>query len=142
MVDTNSAATYVTQMVRTFPSIKIGLMVGTGGGIPPKVRLGDVVVGTPVGQYSGVVQWDFGKAEKEGEFRRTGVLGKPPSALRTALTKMESVHDLRGSKIQQYMDNLIKEHPRLTKYAWSTSLKDSSCASDSPPRSPGEPRVH
>jgi nucleoside phosphorylase len=53
-------------MVGTFPSIKIGLMVGIGGGIPPKVRLGDVVVSTPVGQFPGVVQWDFGKAKEGG----------------------------------------------------------------------------
>jgi nucleoside phosphorylase len=52
---TSSAATIATQMVRTFPSIKIGLMVGIGGGIPPKVRLSDVVVSTLVDQYSGVV---------------------------------------------------------------------------------------
>jgi nucleoside phosphorylase len=71
---TSSAATVATQMVRTFPSIKIGLMVGIGGGIPPKVRLGDVVVSTPVGQFPGVVQWDFGKAKQGGNFERTGSL--------------------------------------------------------------------
>lgn len=62
------------QMACTFPSIKIGLMVGIGGGIPPKVRLGDVVVSTPVGQFPGVVQWDFGKAKEGGDFERTGSL--------------------------------------------------------------------
>ena len=67
---TSSAATVATQMVGTFPSIKIGLMVGIGGGIPPKVRLGDVVVSTPVSQFPGVVQWDFGKAKEGGNFER------------------------------------------------------------------------
>src|SRR3954454_19653338 len=56
-VGTVQAATAATQMTNTFPSIKIGLMVGIGGGIPSKVRLGDVVVGTEI------IQWDFGKAE-------------------------------------------------------------------------------
>ena len=51
-------------MVGTFPSIKVGLIVGIGGGIPPKVRLGDVMVSTPVDQFPGVVKWDFGKAER------------------------------------------------------------------------------
>ena len=46
---TGSVATVVTQMVRTFSFIKIGLMGGINGGIPPKVRHGDVVVSTPVG---------------------------------------------------------------------------------------------
>lgn len=34
----------------------ISLMVGIGGGIPSKVKLGDVVISTPVDQYLGVVQ--------------------------------------------------------------------------------------
>ena len=68
---TISAATVATWMVSTFPSIKVGLMVGIGGGIPPMVRLGDVVVSAPVDQYPGVVQWDIGKAEKDGNFKRT-----------------------------------------------------------------------
>jgi nucleoside phosphorylase len=52
---TNSAATVATQMISTFPSIKVGLMVSIGGGVLPKVRLSNVVVSTPVDQYSGVV---------------------------------------------------------------------------------------
>ncbi|KKO96903.1 hypothetical protein THAR02_10996 [Trichoderma harzianum] len=56
---TNSAATVAAWMVSTFPSIKVGLLVGIGGGVPPKVRLGDVVVSTPTGQFPGVVQWDI-----------------------------------------------------------------------------------
>lgn len=42
------SVTAMTRMVNTFPSIKFGLMVGIGGGVPPKVRLGDVVVSVPV----------------------------------------------------------------------------------------------
>ncbi len=66
---TNSAATVATQMVGTFPSIKIGLMVGIGGGIPPKVRLGDVVVSTPVGQFPGVVQMGLRQGERGRQLR-------------------------------------------------------------------------
>ena len=54
-IGTNTAAVCAIQMARTFPTIKVGLMVGIGGGIPPKVRLGDVVVSAPVDQYQGVV---------------------------------------------------------------------------------------
>jgi nucleoside phosphorylase len=36
-------------------------MVGIGGGVPPKVRLGDVVVSKSVGEFGGVVQRDFGE---------------------------------------------------------------------------------
>ncbi|KAL6406243.1 hypothetical protein AUP68_10413 [Ilyonectria robusta] len=142
-IGNNSTATFATQMVRTFPSIKVGLMVGIGGGIPPKVRLGDVVVSTPVDQYPGVVQWDFGKTEKDGKFKRTGALNSPPSALLTALTKLETNHEMHGSKIPRYLDDLKKNWPKLVaKYIRSESLKDPLFAPDASHRRPGDMCVH
>ncbi|RSL93028.1 hypothetical protein CDV31_014881 [Fusarium ambrosium] len=133
----NAAAAFAAQMVRTFPSIKVGLMVGIGGGIPLKVRLGDVVVSTPVDQYPGVVQWDFGKTEKDG-FRRTGALNNPPSALLTALTKLETNHEMHGSKIPQYLDDLKMNWPNLVpKYTRHDSLKDPLFTRDASYRSRG-----
>ncbi|KAE8142398.1 hypothetical protein BDV38DRAFT_277928 [Aspergillus pseudotamarii] len=111
-------------MVRTFPSIKVGLMVGIGGGIPPKVRLGDVVVSTPVGEFPGVVQWDMGKT-KDGSFERTGALNNPPTSLLTALTKLETEHDLYGTKIPETLDGLKLKWPRLSpKYLKCDSFED------------------
>ncbi|KAK4072645.1 hypothetical protein Purlil1_13289 [Purpureocillium lilacinum] len=71
---TNSAATVATRMASTFPTIKLGSMVGIGGGIPPEVRLGDVVVSSPGNRFPGLVQWDFGKAEDGGMLVQTGAL--------------------------------------------------------------------
>jgi nucleoside phosphorylase len=123
-IGTTSVANVATQMVNTFPSIKFGLMVGIGGGIPPKVRLGDVVVSKPVGEFSGVVQWDLGKAEESG-FVRTGALDRPPRALLTALTKLKTSHEMNGSKMPQYLDDLKTNWPKLVpKYIRSDSLKD------------------
>ncbi|CAH0057563.1 unnamed protein product [Clonostachys solani] len=122
---TNSATACTTQMARTFPAIKVGLMVGIGRGVPPTVKLGDVVVSTPVDQYPGVVQWDFGKAEKDGKFKRTGALNKPPRALLAALTQVESDHEMHGSLIPQYLDELKDKFPKLApKYAWSEARKN------------------
>ncbi|KAL6819639.1 ankyrin repeat-containing domain protein [Trichoderma sp. SZMC 28015] len=124
-IGTSSAATFATWMISTFPSIKFGLMVGIGGGIYPKVRLGDVVVSAPTGRYPGVVQWDYGKAEKGGEFKQTGSLNNPPALLRTALAKLTTENELSGSKIPEYLDELRQRWPRLvSKYTWSESLKD------------------
>jgi nucleoside phosphorylase len=64
----SSAATVATHMVGVFSAVRFGLMVGISGGIPPKVRLGDVVVSVPVDQFPGVVQWNMGKAEQDGTF--------------------------------------------------------------------------
>ncbi|KAK6519154.1 hypothetical protein TWF281_003843 [Arthrobotrys megalospora] len=124
MIGTNSAAAVAVQMVNTFSNIKFGLMVGIGGGIPPKVRLGDVVVGTPVDAYPGVVQWDFGKATDSG-FQRTGALNNPPRSLLSALAVVETKHALGIFKIPQYLEELKEKHPSLaSKFLKSESLKD------------------
>jgi len=47
---TASAASIARDMLHSFPNVRIGLMVGIGGGVPSKghdVRLGDVVVSSP-----------------------------------------------------------------------------------------------
>jgi len=123
-VGNNAAATVATRMISTFPSIKFGMMVGIGGGVPP-VRLGDVVVSTPGDGYGGVVQWDLGKAEQSNTFKRTGALNSPPSELRTALTRLETKHEMSGSMIPQYLEDLKTKWPRLAaKYTRSESLED------------------
>ncbi|EPS35673.1 hypothetical protein H072_10925 [Dactylellina haptotyla CBS 200.50] len=143
---TNQAAAVAAQMAAAFPSIKVGLLVGVGSGIPPNVRLGDVVVGTPVGEYPGVVQWDMGKAEKEGKFKRTGSLNSPPNVLLTALTKLESRQEMCGTKIPEYLDELKAKWPRLgKKYSWTGALKDPIAEEDEEEdgdREPGEPHIH
>jgi nucleoside phosphorylase len=123
-IGNNSAANVAAWMISTFPFIKFGLMVGIGGGIPPKVRLGDVVVSTPVGQFPGVVQWDFGKAKEGGSFERTGSLTNPPTSLLTALTALETEHDLVGSKIPEYLEELRKRWPRLVPKYLPSDLQD------------------
>ncbi|KAI3326496.1 hypothetical protein HD806DRAFT_551522 [Xylariaceae sp. AK1471] len=124
-IGTVHAATVATQMVNAFPSIKFGLMVGIGGGIPPKVRIGDIVVGTPIGQYSGVIQWDLGKEGKGNKLTRTGSLNNPPSLLLSAISKLESDHELIGSKIPDYLNEMVSKYPRLApKYLRSESFQD------------------
>ena len=123
-IGTNAAAAVAASMIGTFPSIRIGLMVGIGGGISPKVKLGGVVVSTPGDQYTGVVQWDLGKAEDDGGFKRTGALNRPPNALLTALMKLESKHELDGPDINQYLEDLRRNYPPLAKHTRRDSLKD------------------
>lgn len=82
------AATVITQMKMTFPNLKYCLLVGIAGGVPVEtdhgmIRLGHVVVSEPIGIHSGAVQYDHGKA-KAGEFKRTGSLTPPPTALLNA----------------------------------------------------------
>jgi nucleoside phosphorylase len=124
-IGNNAAATVATRMTSTFPCIKFGLMVGIGGGVPPTIRLGDVVVSTPADGFGGVVQWDLGKAEQDDTFKRTGALNSPPNVLRTVLTKLKTKHEMKGSMISQYLEDLKTNWPRLAaKYTRSESLED------------------
>ncbi|KAJ4248104.1 hypothetical protein NW762_012874 [Fusarium torreyae] len=124
MVGNISVATVVSFLVTTFPSIKLGLMVGIGGGVPSnKVRLGDVVVSTPVGQFPGVVKWDSGKVHEE-RFERTGSLNNPPHSLLTALSQLETQHNLVGTKIPDYLQELEKKWPRLASKSTHAGLQD------------------
>jgi nucleoside phosphorylase len=123
-IGNNNSATVAARMTFTFPSIRFGLMVGIGG-VPKSVRLGDVVVSTPTDGFGGVIQWDFGKTEQGGTFKRTGALNRPPTELLVALTKLEKEYNMNGSKIPQYLEELKKNWPKLApKYTRSESLKD------------------
>ncbi|KAG5794504.1 hypothetical protein H9Q69_006460 [Fusarium xylarioides] len=126
MIGNVPAATVASHLVTTFPSIKVGLMVGIGGGVPSnKVRLGDVVVGTSSGDYPGVVKWDAGKVHGHGKFERTGSLNNPPQSLLTALTQLETQHNLVGTKIPQYLEELQQKWPKLAAVSLrNESLKD------------------
>jgi hypothetical protein len=74
-------------MLHSFPNVRIGLMIGFGGGAPSKEHdngLGDVVVSAPRGGKGGVFQYDFGKTIQDQSFRPTGFLNQPPVLLRAA----------------------------------------------------------
>ncbi|KAL3448259.1 hypothetical protein BJX65DRAFT_307124 [Aspergillus insuetus] len=104
---TTSAATVMAQMLSTFRSIKFGLMVGIGGGVPTKtdVQLGDVVVGIPSASSGGVIQFDFGKTLHSGRFQRIGSLNKPPQVLLTAVTQLRSAQ-LIGEEESRLMETI------------------------------------
>lgn len=75
------------QLLSTFNSIRFGLLVGIGGGVPSSdidIRLGDIVVSQPRNTSRGVIQYDFGK-DLPDRFQRTGMLNRPPKVLLTTL---------------------------------------------------------
>ena len=87
---TISAATVAAHMRNTFPSIRFGLMVGIGGGVPSTnddIRLGDVVVSKPTGALGGVVQYDYGQTVASGAFQQTGMMNQPPQVLLHAIAR-------------------------------------------------------
>jgi nucleoside phosphorylase len=112
MTGNNSAATVAKDMLRSFP-IKIGLMVGVGGGVWSKkvdVRLGDVVVSQPEGIHGGVVQWDFRKMESGG-FNQTGPLNKPPRLLLNAVQDIKTKHITDGDRLAKHLSKMVQNKP-------------------------------
>lgn len=103
---TNNAATVLAHLQRSFTSVREGLMVGIGGGVPSKadVRLGDVVVGTRVMQY------DLGKF-MDGDIQRTAVAKIPSFSLQTAVSNLRSKHELEPSRVPTFLQDMAAEYP-------------------------------
>ncbi|KAJ6111442.1 hypothetical protein N7523_007503 [Penicillium sp. IBT 18751x] len=104
-------------MKRTFTSLRFGLMVGIGGGVPSKtdIRLGDVVVSKPSDGGSGVIQYDFGKMLSTGASQRTGCLDKPPRLLLNALNLIEREYKIRNGPIGQVIADVLEGNEFMRK---------------------------
>ncbi|PCD21223.1 hypothetical protein FGRA07_11750 [Fusarium graminearum] len=102
----NNAASVLTDLRRTFPSICHGLMVGIGGGAPGKldIRLGDIVVGHRVMQY------DFGKITVGGEIKTTASPRVPSYSLLTAVTNLRARHELHQSRVSSILQERMESH--------------------------------
>jgi nucleoside phosphorylase len=122
---TNAAATVAQNMLRTFPQIRIGLLVGIGGGIPHlekdvDIRLGDVVVSQPDGEHGGVVHYDKGKMVESDQdlglgFVRKGSLNKPPALLLNALSMLRAKHEIEDSQMARYLGKMMERKPKMKK---------------------------
>jgi len=90
---TSSAASVARDILHSFHNIRIGLMVGIGGGAPSRkhdIRLGDIVVSTPRDGQGGVFQYDFGKTIQNQGFQQTRFLDQPPTVLQTAVNGIKA----------------------------------------------------
>jgi nucleoside phosphorylase len=124
-----SAATVAAQMLLTFTSIRFGLLVGIGGGVPSKdtdIRLGDVVVSKPTSDFGGVIQYDFGKTIGQGSLKRIGMLNRPPQILLTAIAKLQADQMLERSRIPGILSEVIAMYPRAeTEFTYPWGEQDS-----------------
>lgn len=113
----SSAAAVAKDLLRSFVAIRIGLMVGIGGGAPSQkhdIRLGDVVVSSPVGRFRGVMHYDFGKVVQDKDFEPTHSLNAPPTTLLTALHNIKHLHKRKGHQIVESV-NAIVQNQKLRK---------------------------
>ena len=110
-----SIARVITNMLLNFPALRVGLLVGIGGGVPSMgrdIRLGDIAVSYPQGTSNGVIQFDFGKMTHSG-FRRTGLMNAPPSVLLNAMAHLRADHELKGFNMEQRLRSVMDQHPNL-----------------------------
>jgi nucleoside phosphorylase len=114
-------------MQSAFTSIRFGLMVGIGGGVPSadsNIRLGDVVVSRPENNHGGVVQYDFGKSTPSG-FKRTGFLNAPPKILQNAISHLRAKHMRGESRFPEYISKFDRLSTFTRAYAGPDVLFDS-----------------
>ncbi|KAF4866652.1 Vegetative incompatibility protein HET-E-1 [Colletotrichum siamense] len=151
----NNASNVAGHMTRSFTSIRFGLMVGVGGGVPDDdIRLGDVVVGKQV------VQHDLGKIIPAG-LQRTATVRTPPHVILNSVAKLRALHETQGSQIPSILGQMQQRYPKLDKYSYPTTLEDrlfratydhnqsDDCSQCSPselqhrePRSTNDPQIH
>lgn len=117
---TTSAATTASTLLASLPSIRIGLLVGIGGGIarPEEdhdIRLGDVVVSQPGRTTGGVCQYDLMKAEAGVIIDRRSFLGRPPTVLLNALAGIQADHERKDSKVPCFLQEMLERNPKMGK---------------------------
>ncbi|KAL4961772.1 uncharacterized protein BDV14DRAFT_119957 [Aspergillus stella-maris] len=118
---TVSASSVVVQLLSSFRSVRFGLMVGIGGGVPTSyadIRLGDIVVSKPTDTHGGVIEYDYGKVLNGGNLKRTGMLNRPPQVLLTAVSKLQAHHIKDGCQFMEFYAELEnKSTDRLSNLA-------------------------
>jgi hypothetical protein len=93
-------------MLSTFQSIRFGLIVSIGGGVPAiphqDIRLGDVVVGEPTKSSGsgGVFLCDV-------NFEYTRTLNKSPTMLLTAQSPLRAQHLLRETRFPEFLSEML-----------------------------------
>jgi nucleoside phosphorylase len=113
-------------LFKTFPNIRIAVLVGIGGGIPRlddseedplnDVHLGDVVVGWPGDGKPACVYHDRGRAKAGGEFEIMGTMQDPDWRLTNALGILASDHELGRTRFNEQLARL-RQHKTWKKFA-------------------------
>lgn len=121
-----TVARLVSPMFRTFPNIKMVLLVGIGGGVPNSVpaarnalddiHLGDVVVGCSTDGKPAVVCYDSGVLRPNGVVETHGTTDRADWALQQALGVLESNHRLEKTKFGHHINRLLADAQQRYEY--------------------------
>jgi nucleoside phosphorylase len=113
---TAAAAWAASQMLNSFPNIRMGFMIGVGGGAPSAkndIRLGDIVVGVPRDGENGVFEYDFGAMVQGEKFQVTRSLNQAPTILRSGVAALRREYTVKRHRIQDEVDAALERYPDL-----------------------------
>lgn len=116
-----SGALGASNCSKSFPNIKLALVIGICGAVPfipgsgNEVILGDVFIS------DSVIQHDFGQRLPDEFIRKDTLLHKLPRAnveIRSLLAKLKSIHDSRSLKDRtvMYLGDLQEKYPKMASY--------------------------
>jgi nucleoside phosphorylase len=111
-----SATGVVKDMLSSFPNIRVGFMVETGGGAPTKkndIRLGDVVVSSQQHGTPSVLQYDCGKMIQGQGFHQEGSLNQPSTLVRTAVSGLKAQYKKKGNMIETKIKTILDGYTEL-----------------------------
>lgn len=122
---TGSAAALASQVKKFFPNLWFGLLVGVATGLPNlsrspplDIRLGDVLVGLPVGESAGLIAYDLGEetGKKGFQLLRFGhVLANTETVVRSAIGSIKLRAPNDAEVFMQYYEVIkYKEHANGT----------------------------
>jgi nucleoside phosphorylase len=103
-------------VIRTFPKIRFGLMVGIGGGAPTAkhdIRLGDIIVATPNSLVNEVQQYDFGKTVQDQKFQRAEGINNCPPLLKNIVSAMKAKYLRKGHQLQEHIERALGANERM-----------------------------
>ncbi|KAF3317189.1 hypothetical protein TWF173_000436 [Orbilia oligospora] len=105
-----NAAQLAAAISLQFSNLRFALMIGIGAGIPDKrdIRLGDIAVSIPRDNHPGVLEYDFGKAGKDGIILK-GSLNKPPTILLSADGQLEEDERMNKRPFQRILKRITKQ---------------------------------
>ncbi|KAI0205230.1 hypothetical protein F4808DRAFT_448286 [Astrocystis sublimbata] len=91
-------------LFKSFPSIRMALLVGVSGGIPQRVpstlsvddvHVGDIVVGAPRDRKPAYIYYKSGRTYANGSFELLGTIDRPDCILLNALERLQSDYKSR-----------------------------------------------
>ncbi|KAH6714696.1 pfs domain-containing protein [Leptodontidium sp. MPI-SDFR-AT-0119] len=99
--------------VKLAPTYTLGRIVHYNVFLAVMYEVGNNPAAIPTGTLGGVVQFDKGKMNTNGQFQRTGTLNKPPPVLSGSIEKLRALHSLSSNGIAKRISEILTRFPAI-----------------------------